>query len=362
MKVLFLSMHRPDRSPGQRFRFEQYLPYLRSQGLECDHSWLLNDADDKVFYGRGSLLPKVRVGLKALSIRVRNVISNALGRYDVVFVAREAMFAGPPLFEELFALSNSRMVFDFDDSIWIPAISEANKAFAPLKFTNKIDRILRLSTKVFAGNDYLADYARKFSSDVNIVPTTIDTDEYVPRSGVRTGGPVCVGWSGSFSTVQHFKVSLPVLKRIRGKYGDRVTFKVIGDASYREPDLQLVGDAWKLETEIDDLRRIDIGLMPLPDDEWSRGKCGLKGLQYMALGIPTLMSPVGVNCEILTDGESGFLPKSEDEWFERLSTLIEQPKLRHKLGHAGREVVVERYSLAAWRERYRDLLLATAAD
>lgn len=361
MKVLFLSVHRPGRSPGQRFRFEQYLPYLRTQGIECEHSWLLNAADDKAFYGRGSLLPKARVGLKALSIRVRDVLSNALNRYDVVFVAREAMFAGPPLFEELFALEGSRLVFDFDDSIWIPAISEANRAFAALKFTHKIDRILRISKKVFAGNEYLADYARKFNSDVAIVPTTIDTDEYTPRSSSEQKGPVCVGWSGSFSTIQHFKVALPVLKRVREKFGDRVKFKVIGDASYREPELDIVGDGWKLETELDDLRRIDVGLMPLPDDEWSRGKCGLKGLQYMALGIPTLMSPVGVNSEILTDGESGFLPRSEDEWFERLSSLIEQPALRRRLGDAGREVVVKRYSLAAWRERYRDLLLATAS-
>jgi glycosyltransferase involved in cell wall biosynthesis len=149
---------------------------------------------------------------------------------------------------------------------------------------------------------------------------------------------------------------LPVLRRVKDRLGDGVVFKVIGDGSFREPELGIVGAPWRLASEVEDLRSIDVGIMPLPDDEWSRGKCGLKGLQYMALGIPTVMSPVGVNSEILRDGESGYLPRSEDDWVERLCALAGDATLRRRVGDAGRDVVVDRYSLAAWKTRYLDLL------
>ena len=150
---------------------------------------------------------------------------------------------------------------------------------------------------VWAGNDFLADYARQFNSAVEVVPTTIDTEQYVPVEGYERADPLTIGWSGSITTMEHFKPFVPVLKRVKERLGDRVRFELIGDPSYREPELGIVGRAWSAATEVEDLKRFDIGVMPLPDDEWSRGKCGLKGLQYMALAIPTVMSPVGRELE-----------------------------------------------------------------
>jgi glycosyltransferase involved in cell wall biosynthesis len=162
------------------------------------------------------------------------------------------------------------------------------------------------------------------------------------------------------TTIQHFDLMIPVLRRLREEYGVAVRFKVIGDGRYRDQELGIQGQDWSAETEVSDLSDIDIGVMPLPDDEWARGKCGLKGLQYMALGIPTIMSPVGVNTEIIDDGVNGFLAGDEDEWLTKLTSLIESAELREKLGREGRETVEQRYSVRSQRERYLSLLTGLA--
>ena len=202
---------------------------------------------------------------------------------------------------------------------------------------------------VFAGNPYLAEYAAGHNPHVAIVPTVIDTDAYVPIPARSTDSRLCIGWSGSFSTIPHFDLAVPVLRKLKDRYGDRLTFKVIGDARYRSEDLGIEGLPWRLEDEIRELSSFDIGIMPLPDDPWARGKCGLKGLQYMALGIPTVMSPVGVNEDIIQDGVNGFLAGSEAEWLDKLSQLIESAALRKRLGTAARQTVEAHYSVEAIR-------------
>jgi glycosyltransferase involved in cell wall biosynthesis len=347
-KVLILCLHRPDRSPSQRFRFEQYLPYLEKNGYEFNFSYLLNEKEDKAFYQPGKYLQKARIVIKSI-LRRWNEVRNAK-KYDLVFVQREAFMLGTAWFEK--AIGNKvPMIFDFDDSIWLHEVSKANKRFAFLKNAGKTAEIIRPASLVFAGNEFLADYARQFNSAVEIIPTTIDTTVYRPqRNGQKDR--VCIGWSGSFSTVKHFRLAIPALQRLKEKYGDRIYFKIIGDANYYCEELQTQGVAWKMATEIKDLSEIDIGIMPLPDDEWAKGKCGLKGLQYMALGIPTLMSPVGVNKDIIEQGVNGYLVKEENEWIDILSELIEDAGRRREIGDKGRDTVEREYSVSAWQEHY----------
>lgn len=357
MRFLFLAVHAANRAPGQRFRFEQYLGALRGRGVTCDFSGLLDADGARVLYSPGKVRQKAWLALRALGKRLCQALT--LDRYDLVFVQREALFIGGPFLELRAQAVGAKLVFDFDDAIWLGDTSEYNRRFAWLKRPDKVERVLAAADLVIAGNRHLADYARRFNAAVEIVPTTIDTDSYAPRSFSRDG-PLCIGWSGSFSTIRDFRIALPMLGRIRERYGDRVRFKVIGDGSFRDPALGIVGLPWCAETEIEDLRDIDIGLMPLPDNEWARGKCGLKGLQYMGLGIPTLMSPVGVNAEIITDGSNGFLPRTDEQWEQCLCALIDDPALRVRMGAAGRRRVQEAYSVRAWTEKYCDLLVATA--
>lgn len=361
MRALFLSVHRPNRAPGQRFRFEQYLPHLVASGVECRHLWALEEQHERTYYGRVSRRAKAEAGVRLVVREAAQLARAALPRADVALVQREAFFAGPPVVEWALGLGGVPYIFDFDDSIWIAGVSEANKAFSFVKPAGKTDWLIRNAALVFAGNEYLASYARRLNSKVVVVPTTIDTVSYVPRATSKpSGSPVCVGWSGSFSTIAHFQLAIPALRRVKARFGDAVCFRVIGDGNFKVPELGIVGQPWIAASEVPDLHEIDIGLMPLADDEWSRGKCGLKGLQYMALGIPTLMSPVGVNSEIIQEGVSGYLPRTEDEWVDRISGLVQSAELRQRMGAAGREVVVRRYSVEAWRGRYLEYLTAVA--
>jgi glycosyltransferase involved in cell wall biosynthesis len=348
-KVLILCLHRPGRSPSQRFRFEQYLSFLEQNGYSFDFSYLLNEQDDKVFYKAGNYSKKFSIVLSSAWKRATECIR--IKNYDLIFVQREAFMLGTAFFEKLMA-RKVPLIFDFDDSIWLQNVSEANKRLAFLKDASKTAKIIQSAALVFAGNQYLADYAKQFNSDVVVVPTTIDMNLYRAEKKETEDKPVCIGWSGSFSTIQFFAYAIPALKRIKEKYGDKVCFRIIGDENYYCKELETRGLPWKAPTEVEDLAAMDIGIMPLPTDEWTKGKCGLKGLQYMALGIPSMMSPVGVNTEIIIQGINGFLPATEEEWVDVLSRLIESKGLRERIGEAGLKTVRERFSTEAWKNKY----------
>ena len=350
-KVLFIASHRPDRAPGQRFRFEQYFKYLEKNGYECELSFLLSEKDDKNLYQKGKYFQKLQIVLKSFYIRTRDLVR--ANKYDIIFIFREALIFGPPFFEKLYAMSRAKIVFDFDDSIWLGDTSEANKKLQWLKSPSKIAKIISWSNVVFAGNKYLADYASAYNKNVKIVPTTIDTEEYKRISiNKPDDSKVCIGWTGSITTIKHFEFAIPALQKLKEKYGDKIEIRVIGDRNYLNEELDIKGQAWNKENEVNELSAFDIGIMPLPDDEWANGKCGLKGLQYMALEIPAIMSPVGVNSEIIIDGKNGFLALTENEWFEKLSTLIENKVLREQMGKEARKTVLEKYSTDSEKGNY----------
>jgi glycosyltransferase involved in cell wall biosynthesis len=356
-KILFIVHHRKDRSPGQRFRFEQYFSYLEQNGFHITFSNLLNKQDDAIFYAPGNYLGKFWILLKAFFIRIFDIYRAT--NHDIVFIYREGFITGTTFFERAVkTFTKAKIVFDFDDSIWITTISESNKNLAFLKNPKKTDIIISLADMVFVGNNYLADYARKLNPNVKLVPTTVDTLKFDPPNKVKysKNNKICIGWSGSFSTIEHFETAIPALQIIKEKFTDKVYFKLIGDENYTCKQLNLQGIAWSSQTEVAEMAEFDIGIMPLPDTDFTRGKCGLKGLTYMALEIATIMSPVGVNKDIIVQGENGFLADTTNEWVEKISLLIEDATLREKLGKAGRKTVLEKYSIEANKDKYVEFL------
>lgn len=341
-RLLFIAPHRPGRSPSQRFRFEQYLDHLSQNGYDCRISFLISGKDDLIFYAPGKYIQKIWLFFKYLYKRIADLLS--AGNYDIIFIQREAFFFGPPVFEYFFSKTRAKLVFDFDDSIWLPNVSEANKKLNWIKNYKKTSRIISYADLVIAGNTYLADYAKPFNKIVVIIPTTIDTSVYQKNESFNKD-KICIGWIGSKTTIKHFEFAIPFLLEIKNKYAEKVYFKVIGDGSYHNEMLDIKGIIWKKETEIHELSELDIGIMPLPDDEWTKGKCGCKGLQYMALEIPAIMSPVGVNKEIISDGHNGFLADSKEEWVMKLSRLIDSEILRIHIGKNGCKTVKEKYSM-----------------
>ena len=347
LRVLLLATYPLRAVPGQRFRFEQYLEPLAAHGIHIDVSCLLNQDTMRLLHQTGNL------GRKASS-----VIAGALHRigdlrrsrsYDAVFVAREAYPLGPAWVERMLRALDVPYIFDFDDAVYLPTVSEANRLVAPLKLPSKTTAIARHANLVLAGNEHLAAWARHHNDNVRVVPTTIDTRQYVPANPEVTGDPPCIGWSGSTTTVQHLITLAPVLREVQRRHGARL--RVIGDARFTIRGAVVDARAWHETTELQDLQGIDIGVMPLPDEEWAQGKCGLKALQYMALGIPTVMSPVGVNVEI-AEGGAALLAGSPQEWIDALDRLIADPALRRELSAAGRRRVEERYSVDANVDRY----------
>ncbi len=352
-RVLFIANHRKNRSPGQRFRFEQYIDYLSQSGFECEISFLLSAKDDRFFYSTGNLIPKIVIYFKCLYKRFKDI--KKAKNYDVIFIFREAFFTGTTFFERRVRRLPIKIIFDFDDSIWLPNVSPANKNLAWLKNYAKTSKIIKLSNLVITGNQYLANYAMQYNANVKIIPTTIDTSYHKQKKQKSKSDKICIGWTGTSTTLKHFEYILPVLIKIKEKYSNKVYFKMIGEEKYSNNTLAITSVKWDIATEIEDLSELDIGIMPLPNDEWAKGKCGFKGLQYMSLEIPAILSPVGVNAEIIQDGINGYLADTEEEWIRKISILIESEELREKLGKAGRQTVIEKYSVEANRQKYLDI-------
>ncbi len=348
-RILFIASHRLGRAPNQRFRFEQYLPYIEETGFDCELSYLIDAHTDRKLYGKGHYLSKLRFILD--SYRQRKKDLERVEDYDLVFVAREALMIRSTFFERGLAKSGTKWVYDIDDAIWLSNVSPQNARFSWIKGEGKAQRIFPLADSIFAGNSFLAEEAKKYNSNVQVVPTTIDTDHHRPMP-VERDERICIGWTGSVTTIPHFELAVPALKKIQDRYGDRVRFKLIGDPSYRNEELGVQGEAWRKDREIEDLCELDIGIMPLPDTEWAKGKCGLKALQYMALQIPPVVSPVGVNNEIVEDGVNGALAGNEEEWVDKLSRLIEEKELRKQMGEEARKTVESEYSVEANKELY----------
>jgi glycosyltransferase involved in cell wall biosynthesis len=352
-KLLIIADHRLNRSPSQRYRFEQYLDYFKSQGFEWELSEIITEKDDKVFYSPGNYLKKAWILFKSLFIRLKDL--QRAKQFDVIFIQREALLLGSSYFEKKF-FKKHKVVFDFDDSIWLLDTSPENKKFEFLKNPDKTKINITHAHCVIAGNSFLANYAKQFNPNTIIIPTTIDTDFHVPKSELRGKEKIVIGWSGSISTIKHFEMAIPALKQIQNKYPNKIEIHVIGQGSYTHPEIKVTSKNWSAKTEVNDLNCFDIGIMSLPNDEWVKGKCGLKGLSYMACGIATVMSNVGVNSAIIEHGKNGYLAQTEQEWVNCLSLLIENSDLRHKIGQAGRETVVKNYSVNAHKDAYLDVL------
>ena len=355
VNVLFLASF-PVEAACTRYRCAQYFDYLRQQGVGCELRPFLSSELFRTLYQRGSHVAKaIQLSLSALR-RLRDIA--AVSRFEAVFVQREATLFGPPFVEWFVTrIWKKPMVFDFDDAIFVPYVSPTYGRFATLlKFPHKTATNIRLSRHVIAGNNYLADYAKRFNANVTIIPTVVDASRWTPKHATRkTPDALTIGWIGSPTTTQYLKPLLPVLDELSHRH--KFTLKIVGaNETFSLNGTPVQNERWQLEREVADFQSLDIGVYPIVEDEWSVGKSGFKAIQYMAAGVPCVASPVGVNKEIIQDGVNGFLAATPQEWTEKLSLLIEDAALRQRLGVAGRRTVEEWYSLRAQAPRLLKVL------
>lgn len=284
-------------------------------------------------------------------------------RADFVLIHREVLPIGPPLAEWILTkVFRKKIIYDFDDAIWMTDKTKESFFENILRWRRKVGNICKWSYKVSCGNAYLADYARQFNSNVVINPTTIDTEElHNPmlfdkarlREEKKLPG-VVIGWTGSHSTLKYLEKIEPILIDLEDQ-NPEVSFLVIADKPPQLKLKRLIFCKWSKETEIKDLMLADIGIMPLPDDNWAKGKCGFKALQYMALGIPTVVSPVGVNTTIIQQGENGFCCSTPEEWRTIINSLVKDDSLRAKIGMAGKQTVLNYYSVKSNSDSFLSL-------
>lgn len=265
---------------------------------------------------------------------------------------------GPPIFEWIIArLLGKKVIYDFDDAIWLEDPSEKGSLRAKIKWKQKVKRICQWSYKVSCGNQYLADFAQHHNARVFINPTTIDTSQMhnpdVFEAPRQTKSTVVIGWTGTHSTLPYLKPIVPVLEELATSH--QFVTRIIANRApnFDIPNLEFVH--WNKKTEIADLMPIDIGIMPLTDDIWSKGKCGFKALQYMALKKSTIASPVGVNKTIISDAKNGFLCHTHSEWKQALTTLLSNQQLRESVGEEARKTILAEYSVKSNTQNFLSL-------
>jgi len=344
MKILFIIPYPLGEVPSQRFRFEQYFASLKGHGIHYEVKPFFRSEEWLAFKKSGSKLTKLLILIRALMHRFAHVVYAK--NFDCVFVHREATPIGPPWAEWIIArVFRTKMIYDFDDAIWTTDQESESDLERFLRYRSKVRLICSWSYRVSCGNSYLAAYASRYNSRVTINPTTIDTETWhnPDLHTKKSSTQLTIGWTGSRSTTKYVQNLLPVFEELKKRIGD-IRFLIIADCP---PDFGrhlIEFKEWTVKREIQDLMEIDIGVMPLPDDEWTRGKCGFKLLQYMALGIPAVASPVGVNAELI-DGSNGYLASNGKQWIQALEQLITDSNLRKDLGQRGRQTVREHYSV-----------------
>ena len=344
-KILVICPYPTGLAPSQRFRFEQYLSHLKKKGFDTVLEPFFTEKAYRALSEKENTLSKIRAIIESYLRRLSLLLH--IRPFDLIFIHREAAPAGPPVIEWWLAkVLKKKLIYDFDDAIWLTDRTDESRVEKFMRWRSKVKWICKWSYRVSCGNAYLAEFARRYNPNVIIMPTTIDTVHlHTTNAPVKKENEkVTIGWTGSHSTLKYLDIIVPVLKSLEAHY-PQVETLVIADRNPHLPLQKFKFLSWSKQLEIEDLRRIDIGVMPLPDNEWTRGKCGFKALQYMSLGIPAVISPVGVNREILTHGVEGYLCSTATEWFSNLSTLIEEPEKRRTMGKRGVKKVASNYSL-----------------
>lgn len=354
-RILFLTPYPKDVAPSQRLKFEQYYNAFEEAGFQLQRSAFVSESFWQIIYKRGRFVRKFLFTTRGYLRRVRDLFR--LRRFDIVYIHLWVTPFGPPVFEWIACILAKKVVFDIDDMTFLGHASKANRFLQWLKGSSKPIYLMKKADHVITCTPKLDAVARQFNPNTTDISSTINTETYKARVDYSIGEMVTLGWSGSHSTSPYLHLLDRVFQELKTD-GLKFNLLVIGDATFTLPGIDVEAIPWNLDTEVQDLARIDIGLYPLPDEEWVYGKSGLKALQYMALGIPTIATAIGANFRIITDGENGFLvkPGNHDGWKQRILQLANDMPLREKTGTLARRTVEEHYSVNANVQHYLKVL------
>jgi glycosyltransferase involved in cell wall biosynthesis len=361
MKVLALASY-PIEAASTRYRVAQFIEPLAEQGITLTVHPFLDSRLLASLYNRAEW-PRTALGLMVAGLRRMGAVWRA-HQADVLFVQREAMMFGPPLVEWLaMRVGRCPMVLDLDDATYVSYLSPTYGRWgSALKWFSKTNDLIRWAKVVTCGNRAIAEYVTARGKQATIIPTVVDTERFRPRVELKADPneesiPV-IGWVGTHSTYQYLASIFPALQRLAEEHRFRLKVVGAGREEISIPGVDVENLAWNLEREIADFQSFDIGLYPILEDDWSVGKSGFKSVQYMAVGVPFVTSPVGACAEIGTPNVTHLFATSEDEWFLALSQLLKDKGLRQRMGTAGRQHAVEHYTVAAQAAKLADVFRA----
>lgn len=339
-----------DRAASTRQRLLQYRSALRASGIVVDFVPLLDNAYIENLARPGANRGRWRI-ISAYLRRFHQLLD--VEPWDVIWLYSEGFPYLPGFMERLVFRSGKPVVYDFDDAFFHQYDAHRNP-IVRAALGRKLEPLLRGVSASFCGNAYLKAYADRFCDNTVLLPTVVDAEIYRPIPNKKNGDLLTIGWIGSPSTWTHLRPVMPLLSRLSETENFRIRVVGAGHVEERFAGVDFVD--WTEQTEVSEIQRMDIGIMPLPDEPWARGKCGYKLIQYMACALPVIASPVGVNRDIVEHGANGFLAASEQEWKIALSTLLGDAGLRQRMGRAGRAKVEADYSLAVHAPRLIEVL------
>jgi glycosyltransferase involved in cell wall biosynthesis len=354
MRVLGLASY-PVEAAATRYRLEQFVAPLAERGIELTIKPFLDSSLFASLYQRNRMVPNAAGLFRAAVGRLGDIVRAR--EFDLLLVQREAMLFGPPLVERLsMLLGNCPMVLDLDDATYVSYTSPTyGKLASRLKWFGKTDQLIKYSALVTCGNNSIAQHVTTMGKQASVIPTVVDLDKFQPTPLKTDNGVPVLGWVGTHSTFPYLESIFPVLQELARTR--RFRLKIVG-ASVEQialEGIEVENLKWSLEREIADFQSFDIGLYPMVADEWSSGKSGFKAIQYMAVGIPYVVTPVAACAEIGIPGETHLAASTPEQWYSALENLLDDWDVRRLMGRAGRAHALEFYNLPLQSDR-----LATA--
>ncbi len=354
-KILFLSPYPHDRAPSQRLKFEQYFDVFRFEEYQIQTSSFVSENFWKIIYKKGNNILKLYYTFCGYIKRL--IILFTIRKYDIVYIHLWVTPFGMPFFEWLYLKLSKKVIYDIDDMVFLGHSSDANSFIQSLKGTRKMIYLMKKANHVITCTPKLDEFVRKYNNNTTDISSTVDTNKrYMAKKEYKSNDEIILGWSGSHSTSKYLYLLKDVIKEIAVNYNIKLI--VMGDASFMIDGVNIESKEWKEEYEVETLEQFDIGLYPLPNEDWVLGKSGLKAIQYMALGIPTIATAIGANFRIIENEKNGFLVEIEDVkfWYNRIEQLINSKNLRNELGTEGRKTVEEKYSIEANKQKYLSVI------
>ncbi len=355
MKILFIGLYPYELAPSQKFRVDQFIPLWRQRGIDFVYSGLLTEREYFLYKKSGKLLLRSKIFIRQIFQRLKDIINAQ--RVDLVFMHREATFLPVPWIELMIYRSSKRVIYDIDDAIWLP------QPDGRIQRHKKVPILISKANVVIAGNRYIKEHivSSGWHKHVNIIPTVVDTDKYIPPKNERRvrKGVLKIGWTGSPSTFKTaFMPFVKVWRRLLTNPNLKVEFHIMGAGEYK--NLFPEGFYYEYDPlkEVSFLHSVDVGIVPIPDEPWMKYKNNIKLFMYMATGLSVVASQIGINKDVLADGSCGLLASTFDQWYEALVMLGKDESLRQQMGKSGRELVEREYSVKAWVDKYMELFRA----